>query len=221
MKKDETKTPAKAEKPAKPAKAPKEKKAKAPKKQKAPKELKTQSAKKLPKIFKKTYTQKQLDKKILGKLFIPEDKKYVAGLFKEAGKNKKDVALFAVPKDMLFEKKELNRLDTIALEIKQNKGRINFIPLIATVASIAAVIVVLTLTKNIIARKVITSTCESIFEAKCDIDYLNISFIKSSFNMKGWQVANKKEPMKKNAQRGKQSQRSWKHGGINELLLLQ
>ena len=196
MKNDETKTPAKAEKPAKPAKAPKEKKPKAPKKQKAPKELKTYSAKKLPKIFKKTYTQKQLDKKILGKLFIPEDKKYVAGLFKEAGKNKKDIALFAVPKDILFEKKELNRLNTIALEIKQNKGRINFIPLIATVASIASVIVVLTLTKNIIARKVITSTCESIFEAKCDIDYLNISFIKSSFNMKGWQVANKKEPMK-------------------------
>ena len=196
MKNDETKTPAKAEKPAKPAKAPKEKKPKAPKKQKAPKELKTYSAKKLPKLFKKTYTQKQLDKKILGKLFIPEDKKYVAGLFKEAGKNKKDVALFAVPKDLMFEKKELNRLDTIALEIKQNKGRINFIPLIATVAAIAAVIVALTLTKNIIARKVITSTCESIFEAKCDIDYLNISFIKSSFNMKGWQVANKKEPMK-------------------------
>ena len=186
MKTDETKTPAKAEKPAKPAKAPKEKKAKAPKKQKAPKELKTYSAKKLPKIFQKTYTQKQLDKKILGKLFIPEHKKYVAGLFKEAGKNKKDVALFAVPNDMVFEKKELARLDTIAVEIKQNKGRIKLLPLIATVGSIAAVIVVLTLTKNIIARKVITSTCESIFEAKCDIDYLNISFIKSSFNMKGW-----------------------------------
>ena len=196
MKKDETKTPAKAEKPAKPAKAPKEKKAKAPKKQKAPKELKTYPVKKLPKIFKKTYTQKQLNKKILGKLFIPEDKKYVADLFKESGKNKKDVALFAVPKDSLFEKKEVNRLVTIAGEIKQNKGRIKLLPLIATVAFIAAVIITLTLTKNIIARKVITSTCESIFEAKCDIDYLNISFIKSTFNMKGWQVANKKEPMK-------------------------
>ena len=90
----------------------------------------------------------------------------------------------------MFEKKELNRLETMAAEIKQNKGRIKLMPLIATVAAIAAVIIALTLTKNIIARKVITSTCESIFEAKCDIDYLNISFIKSSFRMKGWQVAN-------------------------------
>ena len=184
MKKEETKKPAKA------PKAPKEKK------QKAPKQLKTYEAKKAPKIFKKTYTKKQLDKKILKKLFIPEDKKYIESIFKESGKNKKGVALYAIPKDSLFEKKEINHLATIAAEIKENKGRIRLLPLIVTVASIAAVIVALTLTKNFIARKVITSTCESIFEAKCDIDYLNISFIKSSFKMTGWQVANKKEPMK-------------------------
>ena len=61
MKKEDTKTPAekteekkavaKKEKPAKPAKAPKAKKA-----PKAPKELKTYPVKKLPKIYKKTYT---------------------------------------------------------------------------------------------------------------------------------------------------------------------
>ncbi len=191
MKKEETKQTAE-----KKAVAKKEKPAKAPKKQKAPKELKTYEAKKLPKIFKKTYTQKQLNKKILSKLFIPEDKKYVEALFKETGRNKKDLALLSIPKDLTFEKKELNRLTTIALEIKENKGRIKLLPLIATIAFIAAIVITLTLTKNIIARKVITSTCESIFEAKCDIDYLNISFFNSSFRMKGWQVANKKQPMK-------------------------
>ena len=205
MKKEDTKAPEKAkntpaEKPAekkvaakkeKPAKAPKAKKA-----AKAPKELKTYPVKKLPKIYKKTYTQKQLNKKILNKLYIPEDKKYVEALFKESGKNKKDLALYTLPKDTLFDKKEVARLKTIYREIKQNKGRIKLLPLIVTVAFIAAIIISLTLTKNLIARKVITSTCESVFEAKCDIDYLNISFIKSSFNMKGWQVANKKQPMK-------------------------
>ena len=196
MKKDTENKEIAKKKPVKKEVAKKEKPAKAPKKQKEPKELKTYPVTKLPKLFKKTYTQKQLDKKILGKLFIPEDKKYIASLFVESGKNKKDVALFAVPKDSLFEKKELNRLSTIAAEIKENKGRIKFLPLIATIAFIAAVVVGLSLTKNLIARKVITSTCESIFEAKCDIDYLNISFFKSTFQMKGWQVANKKQPMK-------------------------
>ncbi len=191
MKKEDTKKPEETK-----AVAKKEKPAKTPKKQKAPKELKTYPVKKLPKLFKKTYTQKQLDKKILNKLFIPEDKKYVAELFKESGKNKKDIAVFSVPQDSLFEKKEISRLETIAVEIKQNKGRVKLVPLIATVAFIAAVVIALSLTKNIIARKVITSTCESVFEAKCDIDYLNISFFKSTFTMKGWQVANKKSPMK-------------------------
>ena len=179
MKKEKTPKPPKVKKQAKP-----------------PKELKQYPYKKLPKLFRKSYTKKQLDKKLLGKLFIPEDKKYLQSLFKENGKTKKDVALFAIPAEMTFEKKQLSQLQTMAVEIKQNKGRVKFLPLIATVAFVAAVIIAVSLTKNIVARKVITSTCESIFEAKCDIDYINISFIKSSFNMKGWQVANKKEPMK-------------------------
>ena len=186
----------KAAKTQKPAKAPKEKTPKAKKEAKPPKEIKKYPAKKLPKLFKKTFTQKQFEKNILGKLFIPEDKNYLSSLFKSAGQNKKGQELLAIPMDQEFEKKELSRLTTMAVEIKQNKGRVKLLPLIATLAIIAAVILAISLTKNIIARKVITSTCESIFEAKCDIDYLNISFLKSSFRMKGWQVANKKEPMK-------------------------
>ena len=197
MKNEDTKEITKKEKPAKPAKAPKApKQPKAKKEPKPPKEVKKLPAKKLPKLFKKAYTQKQFDKSIIGKLFIPEDQNYLKALFKPAGQNKKGVELLAIPQDMMFEKKELARLETMAKEIKLNKGRIKLLPLVATVAFIAAVIITLSLTKNLIARKVITSTCESIFEAKCDIDYLNISFIKSSFRMKGWQVANKKQPMK-------------------------
>ncbi len=202
MKKDETKEIAKKEKPAKPAKAPKEKKAKTPKAPRAkkepkpPKEVKKIPAKKLPKLFKKKFTQKQFDKQIIGKLFIPEDQNYVKSLFKPAGQNKKGVELLAIPTDLMFEKKEMNRLENMAIEIKQNKGRIKLLPLIATVAFIAAIVITLTLTKNIIAHKIITNTCESIFEAKCDIDYINISFFKSNFKMNGWQVANKKQPMK-------------------------
>ncbi len=175
------------------AKAPKVKKEKPAKQPKAPK---TYDAKKLPKLFKKAYTQKQFEKKIIKKLYIPEDQKFLTELFKEAGQNKKGVELLKIPADRTFEKKELNRLATLAVEIKNNKGRIKILPLIATIAFIAAVVITIALTKNIVARKVITSTCESIFEAKCDIDYLNISILKSTFNMKGWQVANKKEPMK-------------------------
>ena len=98
MKTDDTKEITKKEKPAKPAKTPKEKAQKAPKAPKAkkepkpPKEVKKLPYKKLPKLFKKAYTQKQFDKNIIGKLFIPEDQNYLKSLFVPAGQNKKGVS---------------------------------------------------------------------------------------------------------------------------------
>ena len=53
------------------------------------KEEKTVPAKKLPGMFKKTYTEKKLEKKIYKNVYIADDKKYIKTLFKESGKNKK------------------------------------------------------------------------------------------------------------------------------------
>ena len=58
MKKDTENKEIAKKKPVKKEVAKKEKPAKAPKKQKEPKELKTYPVAKLPKLFKKTYTQK-------------------------------------------------------------------------------------------------------------------------------------------------------------------
>ena len=160
------------------------------------KEEKIIPVKKLPSKLKKAYTEKQLEKKLFKNVYIPEDKKYLQSLFKESGKNKKDVAVYSIPSDKMFTKKEAAHLKLIVKEIKSQKNRIRWIPLVATVAFIAAVIVVISLTKNIIAKKAIKSVCETTFEAKCDIEYLNVSFINSYFKMRGFEIANKNEPMK-------------------------
>ena len=162
----------------------------------AKKEEKTIPAKKLPKLFTKTYTEKQLEKRLYKRIYIKQDKDYITSLFKESGKNKKEVSLYSIPKDLMFTKKELAQLKILAKEIKSQKGRIRWIPLIATVAFIAAVVIVITATKNIIATKAIKSICESTFEAKCDIRDLDISFLNAHFRMDGLEVANKNEPMK-------------------------
>lgn len=194
VKVEKTKTEVKAEKPAK------EKKEIVAKKETKPakisKTVKTVPTKKLPKLYVKSYTEKQLNKKIYSKLFIPDDINYIKSLFKESGKNKKEVVLYSIPSDLLFDKKEVARLKTLALEIKENKSRIKWAPLIATVSFVAAVVIVISLTKNIVAKKVIESTCESIFEAKCDVGSVNIKFFDSTFSLKRLEVANKKEPMK-------------------------
>ena len=91
--------------------------------------------KKIPSIFRKKYTSKKLQKKILKKLFIPADKTYIESLFIEVEKKgKKQIPIFAIPAESIqnFDKKEKKRLKIIAKQIKKQKGRINFVPLIVS-----------------------------------------------------------------------------------------
>lgn len=168
-------------------------KTKTPKKQK--KEVK-KSQVKLPKLFKKSYTEKQLNRKILKRIYIVEDKKFIQNLFKETGTNKKGVTLYSVPADTLVEKKEQTKLKTLAKEIKNQRGRIRLIPLAAVVAVIAIIVLVIATFKNRVIKRAIVNTCESIFEAKCDIDYVDLRIFDASFKLSHMQIANKDEPMK-------------------------
>ena len=89
-------------------------------KSKVKKEAKKISTKKLPRLFKKRYTDKKLNKKLYSKVYVPEDKKYLQSLFVECGtKGKKNIPLYAVPKDLTFTKKEIKRLKTLKKELKK------------------------------------------------------------------------------------------------------
>ena len=164
---------------------------------KAKKETKKFPRKKIPGLFKKKYTESKINKKIYSKIFVPEDKKLLQSLFVECErKGKKNIPIFSIPKEATFTKKQIKKLKTLKREIKKQKGRIKFVPLIATVSFVFIVVLALSLTKNFIIKKAITATCESIFEAKCDIGLVDFKFFDSSFKMKQFEIANKKEPMK-------------------------
>ena len=143
--------------------------------------------KNIPKIFRKKYNSKKLNKKIFKKLYIPSDKEYVQTLFVEVEKKgKKQVPIFAIPVETIsgFQKKEIKRLKLIAKQIKKQKGRINFVPLIVALAVLAAIPVGFILFKNKIVKYAITNTCENIFEAKCDIESVDFRLLDSSKKLK-------------------------------------
>lgn len=152
--------------------------------------------KKIPGLFKKRYSEKKLDKKILKKIYIPDDKKYVKSLFKKTEPNEKGKVFFEIPKDTTFTKQEAARLKKLAKDIKKQKGRFKFAPFIAVVIFIAAIGIGITLTKNIIAKKVIISSVQKIAKARCDVKSVNIQFLDANFSVKGLEIANKDEPMK-------------------------
>lgn len=155
--------------------------------------------KKIPSLFRKKYTAKKLEKKIYKKLYVPEDKKYVKSLFVEVEKKgTKQIPIYAIPPEKAEQlaKKEMKRLTLLAKQIKKQKGRVNFIPLIVTLAFIAAIPVCFVMFKNVIIKKAITITCEKIFEAKCDIQKVDFKFLDSSLKINKIEIANKNDYMK-------------------------
>ena len=155
--------------------------------------------KKIPSLFRKKYTAKKLEKKIFKKLYVPDDKKYVKSLFVEVEKKgDKKIPIFAIPAEKAEQlaKKDMKRLTALAKQIKKQKGRINFVPLIVTVAFIAAIPVCFITFKNILVKKGITYACETIFEAKCDIQNVDFKLLDSSLKIKKIEIANKNDYMK-------------------------
>ncbi len=155
--------------------------------------------KKIPSLFRKKYTAKKLEKKIYKKLYVPDDKKYVKGLFSEVEKKgAKQIPIYAIPADKAEQlaKKDMKRLKLIAKQIKSQKGRVNFVPLIVTIAFIAAIPICFSMFKNVIIKKAITVVCENIFEAKTDIEKVDFKFLDSSLKIKKIEIANKNDYMK-------------------------
>lgn len=168
----------------KPAKVKKEKK---PKKEKIVKKI---PAKKLPSLFKKAYTEKALEKKLLKKLYVAADKEAVKNLFTEKiQKGKTEKLKTDLTKE--YTKSEIKHFKEIAKSIKKNKGRVKLVPLAAVVAFIAALVIVIGIFKNPVAKKVIISSCEGIFGAKTSIKSVNVKLLGITIDIKGLSIGNK------------------------------
>lgn len=160
----------------------KEKKAKKEKrvrKERKIKAVKKYSAKKLPSLFKKAYTQKKFEKQIEKRLLVLADKNYIVPLFV-----KNDKQLYSIPKEIEFTKKELLRLKRVAKQIKkQKKWRINIFPLLAVLCFAAALIAGIFLFKDYAVKKALTSAMEGIFKAKCDIGKVSVDIFGSQLTV--------------------------------------
>ena len=161
---------------------------------KVKKEAKKVSAKKLPGLLKKKYTQKQFDKDILKRLYIEDDKKYVSSLFKKTDVKGKEKLV--VPADSEFTKKDMARLKSITKAIKANKGRVKVGSFIAVAAVIAVVGITVTLFKNQVAKYGIKTAMQNVFAAKCDIDSVRVEIFGAQLTVNHLAQANKDEPMK-------------------------
>lgn len=152
-------------------------------------------AKKLPKIYKKQYTEKAFEKKLLKHLYIETDKDLVKELF-QTSTDKKGRTVMVVPKDKQIAKKDFARYKVLAKQIAEQKGGIKIVPLLAVIILIVVIGVVVTLFKNIVLEKAITSSMQKIFNAKTEIGLVDLQIFDASLEIKDLQQANKDSPMK-------------------------
>lgn len=170
-------------------------------------------AKKLPKNLKTSYTQKQLTKKVLKKLFIPADRTFIQAQFvedvvftkkmqeKEAQLKLKGKKVnpfekkFCIPVDRTYPKSEFLRLKSIGIQLKKQKGRIRFIPLIAVASFIAALVIIIAVAKDPLARFGLIQGIQKITGAKVEVKSVHVGILTSQIKISDFAAANKNNPM--------------------------
>ncbi len=146
---------------------------------------------KIPYIFDDDFSEKEFEKKLLSKIYVPADQQFVSDLYE-----KSEEGIYSLKKDLELSKQQQKKLKTIATQMKKQKGRIKLLPLIVTIAVIVLAVMTVITFKNRIVKKAMTVALESVFGAKCDISSVNLKILDSSLRVKEIAVANKDEPMK-------------------------
>ena len=116
------------------------------------KKVKLLPAKKLPGFYRKKFTEKDFEKKVLKKIYIEADKKLVGSQFKKE-KDKKGREFLAFDRSAKIPKNEFIRCKKIAVDLKNQKAGIKLVPLLAVVCLFAAIGISVPLFKNIVVKK--------------------------------------------------------------------
>lgn len=178
MKKEEVKTTKKTAAP----KAVKEKKVK---------EEKNVSAEKLPKIFKKSYTEKKLEK-LLNKIYVPPQREEIRDLFV---KNPDNPELYYIPLNQQFPKSKIEKYQRIGKDLASQKFSIKIIPLLATIAICTAVVIAVGIFKNPIAKKLLVNAMQNTFGAKTEVSYVNVEIFGAKVEISDLKQGYAEDPM--------------------------
>lgn len=162
---------------------------------KTKKDQKKYSAKKLPRMFKKAYSEKKLEIKILNKLYIPTDKNQVRSLF-EKGANLKKSDFMAIPKDKVFTKSEVKHYKLLAKQISKQKTIFSFVSFVAVVSVIVSFGIIFSIFKNPVTKKVLVLGCQKVACAKTEISSVNLKIFDATLTVNGLAVGNKDEEFK-------------------------
>ena len=155
---------------------------------------------KIPSVFNDTFNEKSYERKIDDKIYVPADKEFVKTLYETS-----EDGVISLKKDLELSKQQEKRLKLISKQMKKQKGRIKFLPIILVFAFIFALISVVLAFKNPILKAVLIKAGETAAGAKCEIESVNLKLLDSKLTVQGIAVANKNQARDLKLQQGSSS----------------
>ena len=145
----------------------------------------------IPSLFRKKYSEKDLDHKILGRLFVAGDRKWLAGLFKKG-----EDGIFTLDPDSSLSKDDEKRLKLLAKSVNANRGLFSLPKLVSIAAVIAAVSGGYYLFRNVLVEKALVAGLQAVFQARAEVRGLDFDLFGPRITWTGLTVADRDKPMK-------------------------
>ncbi len=152
-------------------------------------------AQKFPKLFKPLFTEKDFEKKILKRIFLPEARKLVLSLYiqKEDGAYELKPE-YLVPK-LEIDKKIFKSIETLSKEIAKNSGWIDFSKLGLVGVVVAVVVIFYTVFLDSIVNNFVVNTLQQVFGARVEIGGLHLRPLEGKVYFSDLRIADKESPM--------------------------
>lgn len=156
------------------------------KKEKTPKKLQ------VPKLFKPKFKQKYFEKKVIKKLYLKSDIDYVKSLYA-----KTPDGFYTRKVNVAANKDEAKKMKGLAVAIKKNQSFVFDVTKVGLVIGVLAIVVLFNvLFKNMLVKWGLETGLQSVFNAKAEVDGVNLDLIGLSLSFDRLQVADEASPMK-------------------------
>jgi uncharacterized protein (TIGR03545 family) len=161
-------------------------------------------SKKVPGMFRKPYTEKRFNKKLLKFIEQSDDKQFLVSVFdfNDGVYTLKEALAKPLDKEAAEEEKKarnktVKRLTALAKAIKTNRqGVVKLLPLTVFAVLVAGLVIFVSLFMDPVLERLLERGLENVFEARCDVDKFHLGLLRFRIGIESVTVANRDEPMK-------------------------
>ncbi len=153
-------------------------------------------AQKLPKLFNPRFSDKDFNKKILKKIFIPKARDLVLKIYAQDADKGWSLRPPYSESPLNIDKKELKALEILAKEIAKNQGIFDFSKLILVGLVAAGLVVFVTFFLDGLVRRWTVDALQAIFGARVDIGSMYVRPWEGKVYFSDLAIADRESPMK-------------------------